>query len=147
MARRDRGGVCTVVPGSGSSAYFLPEDGRAETLCRQAELVKGGSFLLRFLPVLTFGVMAVFPGAEGRGHAHEASKVRFVEHSPAAFDAARREGKPVFLLISAVWCYWCKYFEEQVLADAEVSKYLNGHYYLRAYARIVGRPQGQEPRR
>lgn len=102
---------------------------------------------MRFLPVLTFGVMAVFPGAEGRGHAHEASKVRFVEHSPAAFDAARREGKPVFLLISAVWCYWCKYFEEQVLADAEVSKYLNGHYYLRAYARIVGRPQGQEPRR
>lgn len=82
----------------------------------------------RFIPAFTLLATAVFPVAEACGHAHEASKVRFVEHTPAAFDAARREGKPVFLLISAVWCYWCKYFEEQVLTDAEVSKHLNGHY-------------------
>jgi uncharacterized protein len=81
-----------------------------------------------FLPLFTLALTAVFPGAEARGHAHEASKVRYLEHSPAVFDAARREGKPVFLLISAVWCYWCKYFEQEVLADAEVSKYMNANY-------------------
>src|SRR3989442_6528629 len=83
----------------------------------------------RFLLALALGVIAVFPGAaDVQGDAPSTSKVRFVEHSPAAFDAAHREGKPVFLLISAVWCYWCKYFEQQVLTDAEVSKYLNQHY-------------------
>ena len=87
-----------------------------------------GNLSRRFLPVLALGVIAVFPGAAAWGYAHHASKVRFVEHSPAAFDAARRESKPVFLLISAVWCYWCKYFEQQVLADADVSKFLNRHY-------------------
>lgn len=59
---------------------------------------------------------------------HHASKVRFVEHSPEAFETARREGKPVFLLISAVWCYWCKYFDRQALDTEEVSLYLNRHY-------------------
>ena len=93
----------------------------------------------RFLPVLALGVIAVFPAADAQGHAHDASKVRFVEHSPAAFDAAQREGKPVFLLISAVWCYWCKYFEQQVLADAEVSKSLNQHD-LSVYADYDRRP-------
>jgi len=87
-----------------------------------------GNLSRRFLPILALGVIAVFPAADARGHAHHASKVRFAEHSPATFDAARREGKPVFLLVSAVWCYWCKYFEQQVLADVEVSKYLNQHY-------------------
>jgi len=72
--------------------------------------------------------MGILLPADAWGHAHEASKVRFVEHSPAAFDAAQRDRKPVFLLVSAVWCYWCKYFEDQVLADPEVSDYLNRHY-------------------
>jgi hypothetical protein len=76
----------------------------------------------RFLPALALGVIAVFPGAvDVQGDVLQTSKVRFVEHSPAAFDAVQREGKPVFLLISAVWCYWCKYFEQQVLSDVEVS--------------------------
>lgn len=82
----------------------------------------------RLLLVCALGVIVIFAGAEAYGHAHEASSVRFVEHTQDAFDAARRDGKPVFLLISAVWCYWCRFFEQQVLADAEVSKYMNAHY-------------------
>jgi uncharacterized protein YyaL (SSP411 family) len=83
----------------------------------------------RVLTVLALGILAAFSGAlNARGDVVQTSKVRFVEHSPAVFEAAQREGKPLFLLISAVWCYWCKYFEQQVLADAEVSKYLNEHY-------------------
>jgi len=83
----------------------------------------------RFVTILALGILAAFAGAlEARGDVLPITKVRFVEHSPAAFEAAQKEGKPLFLLISAVWCYWCKYFEQQVLADAEVSKYLNQHY-------------------
>jgi hypothetical protein len=63
-----------------------------------------------------------------RAYHHQTSKVRFVEHSPQAFEAARREQKPVFLLISAVWCYWCKYFDRNALETEEVSAYLNRHY-------------------
>ena len=84
--------------------------------------------LSRRLPVFALGIIVVSGGADAWGQAHEASNVRFVEHSSAALEAAQREDKPVFLLISAVWCYWCKFFETQVLADAEVSVYLNRHY-------------------
>jgi uncharacterized protein YyaL (SSP411 family) len=82
----------------------------------------------RFVALLALAAVIVVPAPPAWGYAHHASKVRFVEHSPAAFDAARREGKPALLLISAVWCYWCKYFDREVLQDAEVSTYLNQHY-------------------
>jgi len=82
----------------------------------------------RWLSAFALATIGILLAADAWGHAHEASKVRFVEHSPAVFDAAQRDRKPVFLLVSAVWCYWCKYFEDQVLADADVSDYLNRHY-------------------
>ena len=57
---------------------------------------------------LAVGGLLLLPGPGVWAYSHHASKVRFVEHSPEAFETARRERKPVFLLISAVWCYWCK---------------------------------------
>ena len=57
---------------------------------------------------LAVGAALLLPGPGTWGYTHHASKVRFVEPSPEAFETARRERKPVFLLISAVWCYWCK---------------------------------------
>ena len=59
---------------------------------------------------------------------HGTSKVHFVDYSPDAFETARRERKPVFLLISAVWCYWCKYFDRNTLESDEVATYLNRNY-------------------
>src|SRR5262245_17682594 len=70
----------------------------------------------------------IIPVSAAQAHVHHASKVRFVEPSPGVFEAARREAKPVFLLISAVWCYWCRQFNGQVLEDAEVATYLNQRY-------------------
>ena len=59
---------------------------------------------------------------------HHTSKVRYQEYAQAAFDQARRDGKPVFLLISAVWCAWCKYFDVETLETDDVSSYLNRHF-------------------
>lgn len=73
-------------------------------------------------------VLMLFSGPAVWAHSHSASKVRFVDYSPAAFETARREGKPVFLLISAVWCYWCKYFDRNTLESEEVATYLNRNY-------------------
>jgi uncharacterized protein YyaL (SSP411 family) len=83
--------------------------------------------MMRLLPyVLT--VALLLPSGVAHAYRHHTSKIRYEEHSRAVFDQARREGKPVFLLISAVWCYWCKYFDEHALETDEVSGYLNRHY-------------------
>jgi thiol:disulfide interchange protein len=73
-------------------------------------------------------VIVLVPAPAVWAYAHHTSSVRFLDYSPATFEIARREGKPVFLLISAVWCYWCKYFDQNTLRNDEVSKYLNQHY-------------------
>jgi uncharacterized protein YyaL (SSP411 family) len=56
---------------------------------------------------------------------HHAAKVRFREHTPESFEEARSLGRPVFVLISAAWCYWCRYFEQEVLEREDVATYLN----------------------
>lgn len=83
---------------------------------------------LRLLHAAAVWVIVLVPGPAVWAYAHHTSSVRFVEYSPDAFEIARRERKPVFLLISAVWCYWCNYFNQSTLKNDDVSKYLNQHY-------------------
>lgn len=79
--------------------------------------------------VAALGILLVlFPGSAVSASSRDPSKVRFVDYSPEAFESARREGKPIFLLISAVWCYWCKYFDRNTLESSEIATYLNRNY-------------------
>jgi len=73
-------------------------------------------------------ILMLSAGSPAWPNSHETSRVRFVDYSTEAFEAARRENKPVFLLISAVWCYWCKYFNRNTLETDEVATYLNRNY-------------------
>lgn len=73
-------------------------------------------------------ILMVVPTWSASAFMHQDSRIRFEEHSPALFARARQEGKPVFLLISAVWCYWCKHFEQNTLKAEQVSAYLNASY-------------------
>src|SRR5688500_14237906 len=54
-----------------------------------------------------------------------ASPVQWMEWSPAAFERAHREDKPILLRISAVWCHWCHVMDETTDADPEVARRMN----------------------
>ena len=92
----------------------------------------------RLWSLLIVGFLLTLPSATP-AFMHQTSKIRFVQYSPAVFDQARREGKPVFMLVSAVWCYWCKYFEQHALDVQEVADYLN-RTYLNVFVDYDRRP-------
>nr|AXL06327.1 thioredoxin domain-containing protein [uncultured bacterium] len=48
-----------------------------------------------------------------------------MEWSPAAFERAHREDKPILLRISAVWCHWCHVMDETTDAVPEVARRIN----------------------
>ena len=97
--------------------------GDVERLSRRL-LSTGGRQLFQ----AAIGIIVLAPTPAVWAYAHHTSSVRFLDYSSEAFEVARREGKPVLLLISAVWCYWCKYFDQNTLRNDEVSNYLNRHY-------------------
>lgn len=70
-------------------------------------------------------VGALLAAGAASAYTHHTGEIRFQEPSPAVFDLAARDGKPVFMLISAVWCYWCKTFEQDTLRAEHVAGYLN----------------------
>ena len=59
-------------------------------------------------------------------HAH--NPVDWFPWGEAAFDKARREGKPVFLSIGYSTCHWCHVMEVESFDDAEVARLLNQHF-------------------
>ncbi len=61
-------------------------------------------------------------------YTHKSSSVKFHEHGEGVIELARKEQKPVFMLFSAVWCYWCKVFEKETLTKKEVYSFLNENY-------------------
>jgi hypothetical protein len=74
-------------------------------------------------------ISAVFM-IRGSSHAytHHDSLIQWREYSPETFSAAARENKPIFLLITAVWCHWCHVFEEKVLETQEIADYVNSRF-------------------
>ena len=59
-------------------------------------------------------------------HAH--NPVDWYPWSPAAFDRARVENKPIFLSIGYSTCHWCHVMERESFEDAEVARFLNKHF-------------------
>ncbi|MBI5683190.1 MAG: thioredoxin domain-containing protein [Deltaproteobacteria bacterium] len=64
----------------------------------------------------------------GWGYTHDTSLIKWREYTPQAFEDAKKENKPVFILITASWCHWCHVYEENTLEDKEISNYLNTQY-------------------
>lgn len=72
--------------------------------------------------------LTVLPIANVAAYHHDKSNIRWRDYSAAAFEEARRTGKPIFMLISAIWCYNCHIYMEKTLETKEVSAYINENY-------------------
>ncbi len=59
-------------------------------------------------------------------HAH--NPVDWYPWGEEAFEAARRENKPIFLSIGYSTCYWCHVMERQSFENPEVAALLNAYY-------------------
>ncbi len=56
---------------------------------------------------------------------HAANPVDWYPWSPAAFDKARREDKPVFLSVGYSTCHWCHVMERESFESDEIAALLN----------------------
>jgi hypothetical protein len=54
--------------------------------------------------------------------------IQWHEWGEEAFDAAKREDKPMLLDIGAVWCHWCHVMDRESYDDPEVAKIVNENY-------------------
>jgi len=78
------------------------------------------------LGVMLLGVSLLF--AQGAmAYTHHTSPIQWNEYSDRAFSKAQKESKPIFMLISAVWCYSCHIYEE-TLNTKEIVETLNKHF-------------------
>jgi uncharacterized protein YyaL (SSP411 family) len=59
---------------------------------------------------------------------NRAAEIQWREWSPAAFEDAQRQDKPVLLSISAVWCHWCHVMDETTYSSQGVIDVLNRSY-------------------
>jgi uncharacterized protein len=61
-----------------------------------------------------------------RSAAHQ--PVNWREWGDAAFEAAKRENKPVLLDIGAVWCHWCHVMDGESYENVEVAELINENF-------------------
>jgi uncharacterized protein YyaL (SSP411 family) len=54
--------------------------------------------------------------------------VQWHEWSAEAFEAAKRENKPILLDVGAVWCHWCHVMDRESYEDPEVAAIINQHF-------------------
>lgn len=75
---------------------------------------------------------------EGRNRLGETASPYLLQHAQnpvhwwpwgdGAFEAARKQGKPIFLSIGYSTCYWCHVMERESFENQEVADYLNEHF-------------------
>ena len=54
--------------------------------------------------------------------------IRWHEWGAEAFEAARRENKPMLLDIGAVWCHWCHVMDRESYDDPAIAAIVNEHF-------------------
>ena len=54
--------------------------------------------------------------------------IKWVDWTDEAFQRAKREGKPILLDISAVWCHWCHRLDQDTYSVPEIVEYIESHF-------------------
>ncbi len=53
------------------------------------------------------------------------NKINWLEWGKEAFERAKKEGKPILLDISAVWCHWCHQMSNNTYSNDVIAKIIN----------------------
>src|SRR5512143_3857612 len=59
---------------------------------------------------------------------NRANEIDWHAWSPASFEIAKQQDKPILLGISAAWCHWCHVMDETTYSDPEVIQLVNDRY-------------------
>lgn len=59
---------------------------------------------------------------------HNAHLIRWRTWGSAAFQEAQEQRKPIFLLISSLWCQWCHIMDETTLSEPGIISIINADY-------------------
>jgi uncharacterized protein YyaL (SSP411 family) len=71
-------------------------------------------------------LLVLLSGLAGPARAEEPppNRIRWQPWETATFEQARREGKPVLLVVSTSWCHWCHVMQRETYADPRVEQTL-----------------------
>jgi len=65
---------------------------------------------------------------DAHAYTHHKSSIHWMDYSGKAFMRAKEENKPIFMLITAAWCYNCQIYEEKTLKKQPVAEFINKHF-------------------
>ncbi len=72
--------------------------------------------------------MSLWSAGDARAYTHHKSLIHWMDYSDNAFIRAKSENKPLFMLITAAWCYNCQIYEEKTLSKQPVAAFINKHF-------------------
>ncbi len=84
--------------------------------------------MITFFKPAVFSLLFTCSVLSADAFTHHKLPVKFLEYEAKSLALAKKSDKPVFMLFSAEWCYWCKVFEEEAMQDEQVTKYLSENY-------------------
>ncbi len=89
---------------------------------------------IKLIPVL-LALVVLFSGCLAQSTDSDAGKltlkgVKFSINLTSALEAAKAQGKPVFVYARSEYCGWCKKFEEETFTNQSVIKALNENIIL-----------------
>lgn len=89
---------------------------------------KPGSTVFNLTVSILVIAVLLLPVNTSQAYHHHDSMIKWREYGAAAFEEAKRTGKPVFMVISAIWCYNCHIYMERTLETRDISAYINENY-------------------
>ncbi len=89
---------------------------------------ESNKWFLRFMVLFMVLNLTVLPVANVFAYHHDKSQIHWRDYGAAAFEEAKRTGKPIFMVISAIWCYNCHIYMEKTLETKDISAYINDNY-------------------
>ena len=77
---------------------------------------------------LTLLLILLLHAVPALAYFHQDSPIDWHEYNQETFDIAEKENKPVFMLITAIWCHWCHVYRDETLHEPEIIEYVNKNF-------------------